>query len=541
MRNIVRFLMTAFALALMGLGYAAVNAQGPNLLTNPGFEEGYHNQSGIAEIAVPNGWRMHWLDGQTFAGAVGVANRPETVVWYIQDAPMHERPLFWRDGSYTLKIFKGGTPMYAALSQDVTGLQVGQRYQFAVPIYPDIVAEYTPSSKVAPSRADSALVRLGSSPAGALWRDEGQINYSGWWSGESIGNFYLNYNVFIHEFTATHESMTVWVEMAARENNPNNGFFIDGLALQSLGQAAAPPPPSGGGNPAPAAPIAPAVPLTAVATPDADGVLYHTVQSGDSMWSIAARAGLTLDELLEYNNLSRNAFIQAGQRLIIGYADPPAPEPEEEEETALTVMNVAEEGEEPEPTDTPEPEATPTPAGGDICLTAFDDLNENGRRDAGEPLRAAVAFTISDGRSVVSNYVTDGVSEPYCIEGLAAGGYQITRSRQTNEQLTTPGDWAIALTDGAVMNLEFGSVISAPEVAAAPEMADADEPSELTGNDPVATGGDSVAGAVMTADTAQSNSDRSWPGILLIGAVGLAALLFIGVLAIILSARRVAA
>ena len=541
MKTTVRMVITAFVLLLIGMSYAAVNAQGPNILANPGFEEGYFNQGGIAEIAVPNGWRMHWLDGQTFGGAVGVANRPETVVWYIEDAPVHERPLFWRDGAYNLKVFKGGTPLYAALSQDVSGLQVGQRYRFAVPVYPDIVAQYTASGKVPPGRADSALVRLGSSAVGAPWRDEGQINYSGWWSGESIGNFYLNYNVFIHEFTATATSMTVWVEMAARDNNPNNGFFLDGLSLQAIGAAAAPPPPppAGGGttNPAPAVPAAP--PIQPTGTPDADGVIYHVVQSGDSMWSIAARAGISLDDLLEYNDLSRNSFIQAGQRLIIGFADPPEAEPEEVEEAEegemMTMAAVEEEEAAEEAPPTPEP--TPEPTGGDICLIAFDDLNENGRRDAGEPLREAIAFTISDGNSVVSNYVTDGASEPYCIQGLPAGSYQITRSRQANEQLTNPGDWAIALTDGAVVTLEFGSVMTA-EAAMVAAVADdtAAEMEEAPGTAEMDTSALAAAAAIDG-----SQEDRSWPGVMLIGAVALAALLLIGVLAIILSARRSAA
>ena len=541
MKTTVRMVITAFVLLLIGMSYAAVNAQGPNILANPGFEEGYFNQGGIAEIAVPNGWRMHWLDGQTFGGAVGVANRPETVVWYIEDAPVHERPLFWRDGAYNLKVFKGGTPLYAALSQDVSGLQVGQRYRFAVPVYPDIVAQYTASGKVPPGRADSALVRLGSSAVGAPWRDEGQINYSGWWSGESIGNFYLNYNVFIHEFTATATSMTVWVEMAARDNNPNNGFFLDGLSLQAIGAAAAPPPPppAGGGttNPAPAVPAAP--PIQPTGTPDADGVIYHVVQSGDSMWSIAARAGISLDDLLEYNDLSRNSFIQAGQRLIIGFADPPEAEPEEVEEAEegemMTMAAVEEEEAAEEAPPTPEP--TPEPTGGDICLIAFDDLSENGRRDAGEPLREAVAFTISDGNSVVSNYVTDGAAEPYCIQGLPAGSYQITRSRQANEQLTNPGDWAIALTDGAVVTLEFGSVTTA-EAAMVAAVADdtAAEMEEAPGTAEMDTSALAAAAAIDG-----SQEDRSWPGVMLIGAVALAALLLIGVLAIILSARRSAA
>lgn len=122
-------------------------AQQANLLTNPGFEEGYYNQDGIPEIAVPTGWRMHWVDGQPFPGSNGNAARPETVVWNIKDAPPNEQTLFFRDGSYALKIFKGWAPVYAGLSQDVSGLEVGRRYRLAIPIYIDIVETYEGGKK----------------------------------------------------------------------------------------------------------------------------------------------------------------------------------------------------------------------------------------------------------------------------------------------------------------------------------------------------------------------------------------------------------
>ena len=44
-----------------------------------------------------------------------------------------------------------------------------------------------------------------------------------------------------------------------------------------------------------------------------------------------------------------------------------------------------------------------------------DDVDGNGVQDAGDALSPAVAFTISDGQAVVSNYVTDGESEPFCV------------------------------------------------------------------------------------------------------------------------------
>jgi LysM repeat protein len=65
-----------------------------------------------------------------------------------------------------------------------------------------------------------------------------------------------------------------------------------------------------------------------VATPDADGKIYHVVQAGQSFWSIAIAYQITIHDLEVWNNLSRETPLQAGQRLFIpnkntkGYATP---------------------------------------------------------------------------------------------------------------------------------------------------------------------------------------------------------------------------
>jgi hypothetical protein len=212
-----------------------LQAQGPNLLKNPGFEEGHYNQDGITEITVPDGWRMHWSNRESniFDGYAETA-RPETVVWNIAGAPADEKDLFWKDGIYTVKIFKGWAPLWAAMSQDVSGLEVGRRYRLVVPIFIDIVADYDAGRKVPPEDGRQGRVRLGTSPIGATWRDESAIAYSGWWTGENVYPFYQAYPTFIHEFTATATDMTVWIEMASNYPHPNNGFFVDTVGLYAL-------------------------------------------------------------------------------------------------------------------------------------------------------------------------------------------------------------------------------------------------------------------------------------------------------------------
>ncbi len=65
-----------------------------------------------------------------------------------------------------------------------------------------------------------------------------------------------------------------------------------------------------------------------IATPDADGKVFHEVQAGQSLWSIAIAYRITIRDLEVWNNLSREVPLQAGQRLFIpdentaGYATP---------------------------------------------------------------------------------------------------------------------------------------------------------------------------------------------------------------------------
>ncbi len=65
-----------------------------------------------------------------------------------------------------------------------------------------------------------------------------------------------------------------------------------------------------------------------IATPDANGEIYHVVQAGQSFWSIAIAYQITINDLETWNNQSRDTPLQNGQRLFIpgkdtqGYATP---------------------------------------------------------------------------------------------------------------------------------------------------------------------------------------------------------------------------
>ena len=78
-----------------------------------------------------------------------------------------------------------------------------------------------------------------------------------------------------------------------------------------------------------AAPIV-AAPLT-LAEPDADGRITHILGPGHALWTLAAYYEVPLSDILQFNDLSENALVQPGDEIIIqlGANDslPPTPTP----------------------------------------------------------------------------------------------------------------------------------------------------------------------------------------------------------------------
>lgn len=495
LKHVALLMIVGVLVAVVGWPRANVNAQeivSGNLFQNPGFEAGYYNQDSIPQIAVPNGWRMWWLDNVTFDGTEGQpAYRPETVVWYIQDAPEDERALFFRDGSYTLKVFKGWAPMYAALSQDVSGLEVGRQYRIVAPIFVDMVEDYKGDKKIQPYRSDSGFIRFGVSSVGATWLDAAQINYSPTWTAENVYPFYLNMQTYIWDFTASAESMTVWIEMGSKHPYRNNGFFMDGLGLYALDATGS----VSGGSSGSGAPVAgPTLTPFPTTTPRADGAVIHIVQTGDSMWTIAIQYAPTLgippEEALpliqERNN--NPTFVNVGQELVIippGEVVPVVEEPVAEdaaagEETAVAETPVPEDAaaEESEPIEpTVAAEAVPAESGGStdapaattsnsICVAVFDDANSDGAQDvSSEALQSNAAITLFRAGKTETTYVTDGITEPFCFLDLEPDTYQVQIYPPAGYIPTTADNWAVSVSDGTALSVAFGVTVN-PEPAA---------------------------------------------------------------------------
>ncbi len=266
--------------------------------------------------------------------------------------------------------------------------------------------------------------------------------------------------------------------------------------------------------------------LDPTSTPDAEGIIYDTVRDGDTMYAIAYRNGITLEELLTFNNLSETDFIHPGDLLIVGIVDV----------NVTATPDVLATPTPTRPPPTPTNTAVPPPPT-QICLLAYMDDNANGVFDIGEGLQTAVAITVFTAETVIVNYITDGVSEPYCTADLEPGEYQVTRSILQGETLTTSGNRTVLLQSGDVVTLQFGgtkgAVVVTPNVAGL-ETAVSATPEPIT-NTAVGTG----SGVVNTPPPSSPPDSTENPSSLIAVTVVIIGSLFLGgALVLILRLRQ---
>ena len=101
--------------------------------------------------------------------------------------------------------------------------------------------------------------------------------------------------------------------------------YVSGQECGSISSS----PPSGSAQPgAVPNPISQLIIPVKLATPDAEGKVFHEVQAGQSFWAIAIAYQITIRDLEVWNNLSRDVPLKPGQHLFIpdentaGYATP---------------------------------------------------------------------------------------------------------------------------------------------------------------------------------------------------------------------------
>jgi hypothetical protein len=195
--------------------------------------------------------------------------------------------------------------------------------------------------------------------------------------------------------------------------------------------------------------FAPALQPTAfpTPTPGPDGRIVYFVQDQDTFWSIAAIAGITLDELYALNGIQPGDYAVAGMELTLGYAGPTEP--------------TAESGAVASPTPFA---ATPTSQfnTGEICVLLFLDENGNARLDEGETGLSGGQISVVDVSGVVAVEAASGEDpEGQCFADLEAGDYNVSAAVPEEYNATTTMSMPLRLVAGDIKYVQFGAQPSA--------------------------------------------------------------------------------
>ena len=205
----------------------------------------------------------------------------------------------------------------------------------------------------------------------------------------------------------------------------------------------------------------------ALAQPEDEARLFHTVEAGDTLISIAFAYGVTLDQLLALNDLQPEAFLQIGQRLLVMRAPEFAdgalqalPEPAPAPETETAVGDAIESGDlPPAPViEAKAPMRDPADLSPRLCLAAYEDDNQNGMMDPGEATLAdATIRLIDDAGQERLRHTTDGAAEPACQRALERRLYVIEAQAPPGFGLTVSPRLTLDLRAGGLVKLDFGA------------------------------------------------------------------------------------
>jgi hypothetical protein len=188
-------------------------------------------------------------------------------------------------------------------------------------------------------------------------------------------------------------------------------------------------------------------------TPDQDGNIIYIVMPGDSLWDIAAIAGIPVQELMALNGIQEADIgnLSVGMRLLLGTASRIVPT------TQPDLFGTA----------TPVP-ATPTPVFGvgEICVLLFHDENGNARLDEDELPLAGGQINIADVTGAIAveftsdedvEYAFDGTPLGHCTLDLEDGDYNISVGVPEDYNPTTAMSIPIRLEPGDIKYVEFGA------------------------------------------------------------------------------------
>ena len=93
-------------------------------------------------------------------------------------------------------------------------------------------------------------------------------------------------------------------------------------------------------------------------------------------------------------------------------------------------------------------------------LAYHDRDRDTYRNEETEELLPSAEFVLLDESGVVSEYVSDGVSEPFCFTDLAPGAYRVIHSAPPGYEPSGLVEWVVALVGGTSFEHQFGDARS---------------------------------------------------------------------------------
>jgi hypothetical protein len=184
-------------------------------------------------------------------------------------------------------------------------------------------------------------------------------------------------------------------------------------------------------------------------TPGSDGRIIYIVQEGDTLWRIAAVAGINVADLRDLNNLSADDIVYPNQQIFLGLGGPAAQQATSG--PAITEVSA-------------EPTNTPVPGLGVLCVLLFEDLNGDSMRQEEEISLADGAINISDREGSISITENTPAHDPnsdtedyFCTEGLLEGEYNVSVAIPEGYNPTTSLNTPINLLAGDITYLTFGA------------------------------------------------------------------------------------
>ena len=313
-----RFVLVTGLFFLLAVFGGIVHAQDGNLLQNGDFEGAFQPFEANSAIMTAAGWTPWWIYQDT------------------ADPDWRNRTPVFEQATASDRVHAGGSAQQysttfgthtAGIYQQVSGRTPGEQLHFSVWAY-----VWSSNYDEACCSVDNGFVdlRVGIDPSGGTYPFASNVVWS------PLEQHYDSWGELTVDAVAAADTVTVFFYSAPLYPVKHNNIYIDDAQLTVTGQATlAPteaatgtvtesltpsatttPPTSAPATETPSSPTAGTVTTTVTATAETEGTVY-LVQRGDTLGAIAARFGLTVEELATVNGISNPNLIVVGQQLVI--------------------------------------------------------------------------------------------------------------------------------------------------------------------------------------------------------------------------------